>query len=84
MFDFIYFMIKLEGTALRWGAWLDNLFVLCPGVHCLKANIWHNELSTVPPNKSICQMGPSESACQAKLISILALGNINWNKYNMF
>jgi len=44
---FVYFAIKLEGTALRWGTCEDNLRVFFggPSVRCLEEYIWRNELS---------------------------------------
>ena len=37
---FIYFTITLEGTALCWSTWLDNLcFFQCSSVHCLEEYI---------------------------------------------
>jgi len=53
--SFIYFTIKLEGTARRWLTAVapdqtTSLFFRCPCVHCLEKYIWCNELSG-PINK---------------------------------
>jgi len=55
-FCFIYFMIKLEGTALpytlRWGTWLYNLCVFgALAFVVLKSS--SGAMNSIPPNKSV-------------------------------